>query len=627
MKKLRRLSFVICLVIMGLWYGVTVKAEDTAGYIMEHYHTDITVMEDGTVFVNEKLDVNFTEPRHGIIRAVPESFVYRGEDDKVYAYKTKVTDISVVDDRYVVDSESGYRTIQIGDEDTTITGRKTYTISYVIELGSDRIEDYDMLYYDLLGADMDCVVEQVDFSISFEKEADMEKIQFYCGPVGSTSADGVTYEVTDGKITGSTTRQLKPGEAVTVFIKLPADYFTGVKTYKPFLMMGGIVLLLSATAFAWFLFMKTRGQRHVVQTVEFYPPEGMTSAEVGYIIDGMANEEDILSLFVWLADQGYVRITGEGQNMTFTKVKDLDRIAPQYLKVFFRGMFKRRVTVTMRELTEDFYESYESARSCLNDYFSGKRKLSDSKITMAGFCVILGSVAAEFLALLGCGGTVDDRLAIYALIACIVLVAGGLLLNAMWHQHLFGKKSHMVIVYAILTVIYGICMILFLRRNTFFVNLYPMMIFVTGYIAVLIAAATYRFTDYKIEMSGKLLGLRNFIETAELDRLQMLVDENPEYFYHVLPYAYVFGLTDKWIKQFETIALEPPLWYGGYEYRTRPFVLHHMVHDLQDGCRKGIRTMNETHAAKLAESSGGGSGFSGGGFSGGGAGGGGTRSW
>ncbi|MGI6094965.1 MAG: DUF2207 domain-containing protein [Lachnospiraceae bacterium] len=627
MKKIRKILLWVCLFVFIAGGSQIVMADETVGYEIENYHTDITVMENNSIFVHERLDVNFTEARHGIIRFIPEKFVYRGEDDKVYAYKTKVTDISVADDRYTVDTEDGCRKIQIGDEDTTITGPKTYTISYTIDMGSDRIEDYDMLYYDMLGADMDCKVKKVDFSISFEKEADMEKIQFYCGQAGSTSADGVTYEIKDGKVIGGTTRELKPGEALTVFLKLPADYFSGVRTYKPFLMMGSIIVLLAATAAAWGLFMKTRGQRHVVPTVEFYPPEGMTSAEVGYIIDGRANEEDILSLFIWLADQGYVRITGEGQDMTFTKVKDLEKIVPHYLKVFYRGMFKRRVSVTMRELTQDFYDSYESARTCLHDYFSGKRRLSDSRVTLASFGLICLSAAAEFLALLGCGGTVDDRLALYALLAFVVLTGGGLLLNAMWHQHVFGKRSHMVAVYVVLTVLYSIFAILFMVRNTFFGSLFPLMIFLTGYAAVLIAAATYKFTDYKIDMSGKLLGLRNFIETAELDRLQMLVEENPEYFYQVLPYAYVFGLTDKWIRQFESIAVEPPLWYGGYDYRVQPFVLHHMVHDLQNGCKSGIRAMNEEHAAKMAESSGGGIGSSGGGFSGGGAGGGGTSSW
>ena len=60
---------------------------------------------------------------------------------------------------------------------------------------------------------------------------------------------------------------------------------------------------------------------------------------------------------------------------------------------------------------------------------------------------------------------------------------------------------------------------------------------------------------------GQIFGLRNFIEKAELPKLNLLVEEDPSYFYNILPYAYVMGLTDKWIKQFENIAVPPADWY------------------------------------------------------------------
>lgn len=625
MKKLQRIGLFLCLLFLGVICSPAKITEASGGYEISSYHTDIMVMEDNKIYVHEKLNVNFTEERHGIIRFVPERFSYRGEDGKVYMYKTKISNLSVEGDPYTVESDGDYQKIQIGDEDKTVTGDRTYILSYTIDVGEDRIPEYDMLYLDLLGADNDCVVEKADFTITFEKPADMEKIQFYCGEVGTTDASGVTYQIADGKVTGSTARALKEGEALTVFLKLPADYYSGARTYKPFLMMIGILLLLGVTAAALFLFLKTRGQRHVVSTVEFYPPEGMTSAEVGYIIDGVAGEEDVVSLFIWLADQGYLRISGEGKDMTFTKVREMEKSMPHYLKVFYRGLFRKRESVTMKELTKDFYESYTSTLSCLKDHFSGKRRLSDTRVSAAGWGLIAGAAITTFMGLMGCGGTVDSRLFLYSVLSGIILAGGGYILNYMWHQHIFGKKSHMMAVYGSMAGLYGIVALLFVMRNTFFVNIFPVMILLTGFIAVLVAAATYKFTDYKIEVSGKLLGLRQFIETAELDRLEMLVCDNPEYFYHILPYAYVFGLTDKWIKQFEEIAVEPPLWYyGNYDASMYSFMIYRMVHDLQDGCRGGIRKMQEEHAAKMAESSAGGSG---GGFSGGGAGGGGTSSW
>ena len=48
------------------------------------------------------------------------------------------------------------------------------------------------------------------------------------------------------------------------------------------------------------------------------------------------------------------------------------------------------------------------------------------------------------------------------------------------------------------------------------------------------------------EWLAKLIGFKEFIDKAEKDRIRVLVEQNPSYFYNVLPYAYVLGVTDKW---------------------------------------------------------------------------------
>ena len=63
-------------------------------------------------------------------------------------------------------------------------------------------------------------------------------------------------------------------------------------------------------------------------------------------------------------------------------------------------------------------------------------------------------------------------------------------------------------------------------------------------------------------MLKKTSGLRNFILTADKAKLESLVAQNPNYFYDILPYAYAFGLSSKWIDNFENIPITAPCWYG-----------------------------------------------------------------
>ena len=119
---------------------------------------------------------------------------------------------------------------------------------------------------------------------------------------------------------------------------------------------------------------------------------------------------------------------------------------------------------------------------------------------------------------------------------------------------------------------------------------------------------------YGRQILGHLLGLKRFIEVAEKKRLEKMVEENPEYFYQILPYAYVLGVSDKWIKQFENIAVPQPEWCDG-TFRFNNF--NHLMRNFNAATKPSV-----ANGGIQRSSSSGGGGFSGGGF-----GGGGGRSW
>ena len=132
-------------------------------------------------------------------------------------------------------------------------------------------------------------------------------------------------------------------------------------------------------------------------------------------------------------------------------------------------------------------------------------------------------------------------------------------------------------------------------------------------VMALLSGLMPRRTEQGAQWAGRILGLKRFIETAEADRIKMMVRDDPASFYHILPYAYVLGVTDEWAKRFESIALEPPRWYYGYYGGTWSTL--YFTRSLYRGMNQALASMT------AAKSSGGGSGYGGGGFSGGGAGG------
>ena len=116
----------------------------------------------------------------------------------------------------------------------------------------------------------------------------------------------------------------------------------------------------------------------------------------------------------------------------------------------------------------------------------------------------------------------------------------------------------------------------------------------------------------------KLTGFKEFIKAAEIDRIKLLVEENPGYFYNILPFAMVFGLTDKWAKNFDSIMKEPPGWYD-----TQGIQAGFSIVSFARGLDNDMKIISSDFASRNQR----GDSSVSGGSSGGGSGGGGGRSW
>lgn len=126
---------------------------------------------------------------------------------------------------------------------------------------------------------------------------------------------------------------------------------------------------------------------------------------------------------------------------------------------------------------------------------------------------------------------------------------------------------------------------------------------------------------YGNEILGKIRGFRKFLETVEKDRLETMVMQDPTYFYNILPFTYVLGISNKYIKKFETISLQAPAWYDSpteFNIATFGSFMNNTMTSAQN-------IMSSSSSSSSSDSSDGS--FSGGGSSGGGSGGGGGGSW
>ena len=144
---------------------------------------------------------------------------------------------------------------------------------------------------------------------------------------------------------------------------------------------------------------------------------------------------------------------------------------------------------------------------------------------------------------------------------------------------------------------------------------------VCAIITTVCAANLPRDNKTIVRIKGQLLGLQKYIKVARKHQIEQMARINPQQFFDILPYAYILGVTDIWLKKFQhIIESNPEMFKSNYNLR-------HV-----SGFTKSLLTVTgpSYHNGGLkssSSSSGYHSSFGGGGHSGGGGGGGGGHSW
>ncbi|MCD4835815.1 DUF2207 domain-containing protein [Phocea massiliensis] len=606
-------------------------------YEIDQYNVSIQVGEDNVYHVTEELNVHYNQSRRGILRYI----TYRGAigreiEGKLlqHSYRAKITDVNVEGAPFTTYKEDGNFVIQIGDPNRYVTGDQSYRISYSYDPGEDGTSVLDEVYYNLIPDDWDAPIAAGAFTVTLPKSFDTQKVEFTGGRYGGVDTGLVDWSVSGNTISGQLTRSLSPGEGITLRVNLPDGYFVGVRTD-----LGLVVLLyaitLAAGAAGIFLWFKLGRDEKLVPTVEFYPPEGLTSADVGYIIDGYSDNEDLISLIIYWASKGYLKIEETDPGFVLYKLQELPMDAKSYENILFQGLFHSRDSVSDKELEEKFHSTLESAKTQLKDYFQSsksRRIFTGSSLVARVLASLIAIVPIAALALLGSYIKVVSELwfvpvALFAVLFLISLILMMVTYDR-WNSQSSGKRLGL---FGGSCVLCGVSLLFLMCYGVYIVSMPAATLLCIGasVLLALLAVVMKKHTPQGQAWTEKILGLREFIETAELDRINTLVEENPEYFYSVLPFAYVLGLTDKWAKQFESIAVPPPTWYVSSDPHS-VYTTMWMVRRLNRCTRSMAHAMTSVPPPPpSARSSNRGSGRSGrsGGFSGGGHGGGGGRSW
>ena len=386
--------------------------------------------------------------------------------------------------------------------------------------------------------------------------------------------------------------------------------------------------------FLWFRFGR---DEKIYPPVEFYPPKDLTPAEIGYIYDKQIDPYDITSMLVYWADKGYLKIIEEEEkvgfifkkditNVKLEKLKNLPNDAQQFEKTFFNELFDRYAInniVDIKYLKNSFYVTLAKVKKELiksfkdRNFYSKEGKIASFLVTFIGILIL-------FLIFIGVFNSLNPYQPglIFIFATLLSFFIGIFLSNSARLFSIVKTRFPIEKVKTVIAAIFSSLIPLLAAVGLLFITEADSVYWIGLVLALIIiffAPYVNKRTQLGQEWLTQILGLKEFIDSAEKNRILTLINNDPEYFYHILPYAMVLGVTDKWAKKFEDILTSDP---DGYQSGSnRPFSTAYFVSQINSSTQDVGRTLSSS------PSSSGSGGSSGGGSSGGGSGGGGGGGW
>lgn len=589
------ISFVLVLFVPNFSFDGFANASSSikdANVVYNSVDKTIVVSEEKVLNITERITVTFKNPgiNVGLSRNISKvNKITRFYNGKEYVNTTvnKLELLSVIldgEEEYnFVEQDSEYYYINTGADGDYKTGTHTYEINYLYDMGEDFISDFDDVTFDLMDYGFASNVENFSAQITLPKEFLFEGqniedvLSFRTNEMQNVGFDGVNFRM-EGNTISCSVSDLGSYTGLTMQLILPNKYFN--TSYSPsavyWLVFASCFLALIAVAVL--ILINRRKLKNIVITPEFYPPKDYSPLDIARAYRGKLKSNDFASLVIYWAGKGYVSIKNENEKITLTKLKDIPNVdnnnplfASKKAEInYFNGLFAQGESIT---LPTNNTASLSLKNSVRNLYQIEKEK--ESKIYPFKIAInIIVILPLLFFMLWNMSlGLVSSSMFMMLLFPVIAVFAffyfdGPIFFMAVWSIFFGGIPLFMLA--STLVSVYDICGVLYIS----------LIVFLLGSFSVLFLKA---YSEQELKDMGKILGFKNFLVTAELDRLEMLVEENPNYYYDILPFCYVFGITDKIEEKFASLKVENPEFYAGSSAVAFGIILSHSMRNVSYG--------------------------------------------
>ena len=592
MKKVVSVLFIIFSISIGY----------TQGFTVNKYTVDIYINQKGYFDVVENYDLTFERYKHGIYRSIQTDYDLLNSKGQKEKRKIKISNIKVPGYKFEAPLSFAQKfsndiNIKIGDKDITLIGPQHYEIKYRV-YNAFLFEDVAIRFYWNIKPDgWNADFHQINFKIHVPDNIDLnDKNCFvYSGARGSTAvSSNINVQYENSVFSGSSIQDYisRPGESVTVLLNLPVNSIKEIKPLWPFWNQYGWIFIIGALISGFYTVWNKYGKDdRVVSTTSYYPPDNIDPAMAGFLINDSDDSSDLISLLPYWGSRGFIKIEEIPKKGLFSsgdtkliRIKPLPTDAPTYEREIFEGLFEGESKTDLG----DFFQLSRKGKTLdfVNQIFGG-----DSAEVKQGE-VLVSSLKNTFYKTMSSARSSlkDEAQPFYEARSKKVQ-------NKTWGVLI----PLTILLSAIGLFFWGIIAAVF--------------IFITCIILLILNITMIKKNAVGNRLFSELKGFKRFIKMAEVNKLKMLLKDDPGYFETTMGYALTFGLFDKWARKFDALNLEPPSWYTS---ATPHNLSMNNFSKSFSSAMSGVKSNMVSSPSSSGGSGGGGS--SGGGFGGGGGG-------
>ena len=529
-SAIRKFCLILTLALCLSLLCVTAFAESGS---ISNMKTDCVVRKDGSCEVTQTLTVALDTLEKELRFPLGEHV--SGAD--VSGYRTSRSDANGI-------------TVLTLKSKTGLTGMRTFTVNYTMDKLVSEENGAQTLTLPLLCAKWEYPIERYDFTVTMPAEFSAEPA-FESGYTADVIEDYMTWTKTGTVLSGSVSQPLRDHEALTLRLEVGVDYFSGShSTWSADWTTTILIFVFSALAvFYWLRFLRSaplqRGTRKL-------PPDSSNPGDLPFLLCG--GKADFNMLVMHWAALGYISVYVNKQgNVIFRKRVEMGNERRKTECRLFSDLFLQSDLCDGASLR--YKQTAEKAMQILPRAWVRRlySRESGNPVLMQALSCIVGAIALLFTM-----SVMLPQMPVRVLVLMLFFVLGGAanwLVGLVWRSWYLGRKVQFA-----LSIAVGFALLLLGR-------------FGGGLGTMILSIALALFTGRQTMHGGKrteagtqaisqALGFRRFLRQISENRVQMMLRDDPQYFYKNLPYAMAIGQGAAFAERFGEVQLDACDWYA-----------------------------------------------------------------